>query len=210
MVMASGWHSFDRQFEPYLRAFMAEPLRCGLGCRSRTDGRIHRSWFFCYQCSAQHLKVLGWIWPFLPSPFAGSGMTDKEYPKYYVFPTDQAIHLPCSQRTKPFISRWANVWPRRLTDNARCFMLFRDLAYPPRVALMSLQDVWDRARSQWASTCSGSWSVIGESWKGLHTYCRTGSLVVIASLGALQILVEGNNKFLNQLEVVAASSSKGE
>jgi hypothetical protein len=44
MVMASGWQSFDRQFEPYLRAFMAAPLRCGLGCRSRTDGRIHRSW----------------------------------------------------------------------------------------------------------------------------------------------------------------------
>jgi hypothetical protein len=44
MVMVSGWHSFDRQFEPYLRAFMAVPLRCGLGCRSRTDGRIHRSW----------------------------------------------------------------------------------------------------------------------------------------------------------------------
>ncbi len=31
MVMASGWQSFDRQFEPYLRAFMAAPLRCGLG-----------------------------------------------------------------------------------------------------------------------------------------------------------------------------------
>ena len=46
MVMASGWQSFDRQFEPYLRAFMAAPLRCGLGCRSRTDGRIHRSWIF--------------------------------------------------------------------------------------------------------------------------------------------------------------------
>ncbi len=29
MVMASGWQSFDRQFEPYLRAFMAAPLRCG-------------------------------------------------------------------------------------------------------------------------------------------------------------------------------------
>ena len=43
MVMASGWQSFDRQFEPYLRAFMAAPLRCGLGCRSRTDGRIHLS-----------------------------------------------------------------------------------------------------------------------------------------------------------------------
>jgi hypothetical protein len=47
MVMASGWQSFDRQYEPYLRAFMAAPLRCGLGCRSRTDGRIHRSWIFC-------------------------------------------------------------------------------------------------------------------------------------------------------------------
>jgi hypothetical protein len=51
MVMASGWQSFDRQFEPYLLAIMAAPLRCGLGCRSRTDGRIHRSWFFWIQQS---------------------------------------------------------------------------------------------------------------------------------------------------------------
>jgi hypothetical protein len=29
MVMASGWQSFDRQFEPFLHAFMAAPLRCG-------------------------------------------------------------------------------------------------------------------------------------------------------------------------------------
>ncbi len=42
MVKASGWQSFDRQFDPYLRAFVAAPLRCGLGCSSRTDGRIHR------------------------------------------------------------------------------------------------------------------------------------------------------------------------
>ncbi len=47
MVMASGWQSFDRQFKPYLRTFMAAPLRCGLGCRSRTDGRIHWSWAIC-------------------------------------------------------------------------------------------------------------------------------------------------------------------
>ncbi len=30
MVKASGWQSLDRQFEPYLRAFMAAPLWCGL------------------------------------------------------------------------------------------------------------------------------------------------------------------------------------
>ncbi len=30
----------------YLRAIMAAPLWCGLGCRSRTDSSIHRSWFF--------------------------------------------------------------------------------------------------------------------------------------------------------------------
>ncbi len=34
---ALGWQSFDRQFEPYLRAFIAAPLWCGLGCSSRTD-----------------------------------------------------------------------------------------------------------------------------------------------------------------------------
>jgi hypothetical protein len=45
MVKASGWQSFDRQFEPCLRAFMAAPLRCGLGWRSRTGGGIHRSRF---------------------------------------------------------------------------------------------------------------------------------------------------------------------
>ncbi len=39
MVKASGWQSFDRQLEPYLRAFMAAPLWCGLGCRSRIDGK---------------------------------------------------------------------------------------------------------------------------------------------------------------------------
>jgi hypothetical protein len=46
MVKASGWQLFDRQFQPCLRAIMAAPLWCGLGCRSRTDGRIHRSRFF--------------------------------------------------------------------------------------------------------------------------------------------------------------------
>jgi hypothetical protein len=43
---ASGWQSLDRQFEPYLRAFTMVPLRCagcGLGCPSRTDGRMHLS-----------------------------------------------------------------------------------------------------------------------------------------------------------------------
>jgi hypothetical protein len=34
MVKASSWQSFDRQFEPYLRAIMAAPLWCGLGCRN--------------------------------------------------------------------------------------------------------------------------------------------------------------------------------
>ncbi len=43
VVMASGWQSIDRQFEPHLSAFVAALLRCGLGCRSRTDGIIHRS-----------------------------------------------------------------------------------------------------------------------------------------------------------------------
>ncbi len=45
MDNASCWQSFDRQFEPSLRAFMATPFWCGLGCRSRTDGIIHLSWF---------------------------------------------------------------------------------------------------------------------------------------------------------------------
>ncbi len=43
MVKALVWQSFDRQFESYLRAFMAAPLWCCLGCHSRIDGRIHRS-----------------------------------------------------------------------------------------------------------------------------------------------------------------------
>jgi hypothetical protein len=37
MVKASSWQSFECQFEPCLRAFMAAPLWCALGCRSRTD-----------------------------------------------------------------------------------------------------------------------------------------------------------------------------
>jgi hypothetical protein len=34
VVMASGWQSFDCRFDPYLHAFMAASLWCGLGCRS--------------------------------------------------------------------------------------------------------------------------------------------------------------------------------
>jgi hypothetical protein len=33
---AAGWLSFDRQFEPYLRANTVAPSWCALGCRSRT------------------------------------------------------------------------------------------------------------------------------------------------------------------------------
>ncbi len=36
VVMAAGWLSLDRQFEPYLRANTVAPSWCGLGCRSRT------------------------------------------------------------------------------------------------------------------------------------------------------------------------------
>ncbi len=42
MVKASGWQSFDRQFDPYLRAIKVAPLWCSLGCRSESDGRIHQ------------------------------------------------------------------------------------------------------------------------------------------------------------------------
>ena len=42
MVKASGWRSFDRQFEPYPRAIKAAPLWCSLGCRSKSDGIIHQ------------------------------------------------------------------------------------------------------------------------------------------------------------------------
>jgi hypothetical protein len=48
-VKALGRQSFDCQFEPYLRVLMAAPLWCGLGFRSRIDGRIlriNRSQFF--------------------------------------------------------------------------------------------------------------------------------------------------------------------
>ncbi len=36
VVMAAGWLSLDRQFEPYLRANTVAPSWCGLGCRYRT------------------------------------------------------------------------------------------------------------------------------------------------------------------------------
>jgi hypothetical protein len=42
MVKASGWQSFDRQFDPYPRAIKVAPLWCSLGCRSESDGRIHQ------------------------------------------------------------------------------------------------------------------------------------------------------------------------
>ncbi len=42
MVKASGWQSFDRQFDPYPRVIKVAPLRCSLGCRSESDGRIHQ------------------------------------------------------------------------------------------------------------------------------------------------------------------------
>ncbi len=46
MVKVLSWQSFGYHFEPYLRTeFLAAPPWCGLGCRSRTDGRIHWSWF---------------------------------------------------------------------------------------------------------------------------------------------------------------------
>ncbi len=42
MVKASGWQSFDRQFDPYPCAIKVAPLWCSLGCRSESDGRIHQ------------------------------------------------------------------------------------------------------------------------------------------------------------------------
>ncbi len=42
MVKASGWQSFDRQFDPYPRAIKVAPLWCSLGCCSESDGRIHQ------------------------------------------------------------------------------------------------------------------------------------------------------------------------
>ena len=43
MVKTFGWQSFDRQFVPYPRSIKVGPLWCSLGCRSRSDGRIHHS-----------------------------------------------------------------------------------------------------------------------------------------------------------------------
>ncbi len=48
MVKASDWQSFDRRFEPYLRAFMEASLWCGLGCSSLSDGIIHRTFLYWY------------------------------------------------------------------------------------------------------------------------------------------------------------------
>ncbi len=42
VVKASGWPSFDRQYEPYPRAIKAVPLRCGLDAVPNFDVRIHQ------------------------------------------------------------------------------------------------------------------------------------------------------------------------
>ena len=43
---------------------MAAPLRCGLGCRSRTDGRIRRSWFYwiiSWICLTYTWDITDWV-----------------------------------------------------------------------------------------------------------------------------------------------------
>ena len=50
-VMASGWTSFDLKLEPYTVAFIAASSWCGLGCRFRTDGRIHHPGLVYYVCA---------------------------------------------------------------------------------------------------------------------------------------------------------------
>ncbi len=58
VVKALGW-------TPYHRASMAVPLWCGLGCHSRTNGRIHRSRFLFKHWSLSHHQVSGCVQAFL-------------------------------------------------------------------------------------------------------------------------------------------------
>jgi hypothetical protein len=50
---------------------MAAPLQCGLGCRSRADGRIHRSWNFN---GRYHLLLVALLWPKSPKLWARSDL----------------------------------------------------------------------------------------------------------------------------------------
>ncbi len=58
VVMAAGWLSLDRQFEPYLRANTVAPSWCGLGCRSRTLMVEYISPLFCAPCNEKDIVSL--------------------------------------------------------------------------------------------------------------------------------------------------------
>jgi hypothetical protein len=61
MVKASGWPSYDRQFEPYPRAIMAAPLWCGLDAVQTLVVENINKWDFLYfegmnECMKKHGK----------------------------------------------------------------------------------------------------------------------------------------------------------
>jgi hypothetical protein len=58
--LAIVWSSLIRLCKLYLRACMATPLWCGMGCHSQTYGRIHRSWLSIkrFECCFQAIFCL--------------------------------------------------------------------------------------------------------------------------------------------------------